>query len=258
MTRLSAALIALAVTAAPAAALAGAWPEPAGATQAILKYENGRADDGYDASSDRFAIPRVKDDDLSLFVERGLTDRLTLQVQAGATRGDDGYEQNSGRGPISAGLRYTFLLTDGGRQVFSLYAGGTVDGVGRNAEYARPDQGHADGELRLLYGRSALVAGREGFVDVEVARLFRSELADETHLDATVGYEARRNWLVLVQSYSGQADTRPTSARWVKVEAGLVRRIATVWRVQGGWRQTVAGRNVPVENGPVVALWRTF
>ena len=238
-------------------AWAGAWPMPAGATQAILKYEAGRASDGLDADGSRVAIPHVADDDLSVFVEHGLTSRLTLQAQLGATRGDDGYEENEGRGPVSLGLRYTVLVQARGRQVFSVYVGGTAPGVGRNAAYAKPDQGRADGEVRLLFGRSALVFGREAYVDVEAARLFRSELADENRLDLTLGYEARRNWLVLAQAYAGEAQTRPVSARWLKLELGLVRRLGS-WRVQGGWRDTVVGRNVPVEGGPVVALWKTF
>lgn len=238
-------------------AWAGAWPLAPGTTQAIFKYENGRASDGLDADGSRVAIPHVADDDLSVFVEHGLTSRLTLQGQVGATRGDDGYVENSGRGPISLGLRYTFLVQARGRQVFSLYVGGTAPGVGRNAAYAQPNQGRADGEVRLLYGRSALVFGREAYVDLEAARLFRSELADETHVDLTVGYEARRNWLVLVQTYAGEAETQPVSARWLKVELGLVRRLGS-WRVQGGWRNTTLGRNVPVEGGPVVALWKSF
>lgn len=246
---------ALALAGSPA--WAGAWPMAPGVTQAILKYEDGRASDGFDADGSRVAIPHVADDDLSVFVERGLTSRLTLQGQVGATRGDDGYVENEGRGPISLCLRYTFLVQAQGRQVFSLYVGGTAPGVGRNADYAHPDQGRADGEVRLLYGRSALVFGREGYVDVEAARLFRSDLADETHVDLTVGYEARRNWLVLLQSYAGEADTRPVSARWLKLEAGVVRRFGS-WRVQGGWRSTAFGRDVPVEGGPVVALWKTF
>ena len=139
----------------------------------------------------------------------------------------------------------------------SLYVGGTAPGVGRNAAYARPDQGRADGEVRLLYGRSALLFGRETYVDLEAARLVRSELADETRVDLTLGREVVTDWLVLVQGYAGEADTRPVSARWLKLELGLVRRFGS-WRVQGGWRQTIVGRNVPVEGGPVVAVWRTF
>lgn len=246
----------IALLAAPSA-WAGAWPMTAGATQVILKYENGRASDAFDAGGDRVVVPSLADDDLSAFVERGLTSRLTLQAQAGATRGDDGFVENTGRGPFSLGLRYALLVTNRGRQVVSLYVGGTAPGVGRNADYARPNQGRADGEVRLLYGRSALVFGRETYVDVEAARLFRSQLADETRLDLTVGREVRTDWLVLLQSYAGEAQTKPVSARWMKLELGLVRRFGD-WRVQGGWRRTVAGRNVPVEGGPVVALWRTF
>ena len=247
----------LALALAPAAARAGAWPMAPGVTQAIFKYEAGRASDAVDRKGDRVDVPDVADDDLSVFVERGLTRRLTLQAQAGVTRGDDGFEENTGRGPISLGLRYALLVNAGGRQVVSLYVGGTAPGVGRNAAYARPDQGRADGEVRLLYGRSWLLFGRETYVDLEAARLFRSELADETRLDLTFGREVRRNWLLLSQAYLGEADTRPVSARWIKLETGLVRRFGP-WRVQGGWRTTVTGRNVPLEGGPVVALWRTF
>ncbi len=45
--------------------------------------------------------------------------------------------------------------------------------------------------------------------------------------------------------------------RWAKVEAGVVRSFGA-WRVQAGWRSTVAGRQTPAEDGPVLALWRTF
>ena len=62
---------------------------------------------------------------------------------------------------------------------------------------------------------------------------------------------------MLLQNYDGEAETQPVSSRWYKVEAGLVRRLGP-WRVQAGWRQTVAGRNTPEEGGPVVALWRRF
>lgn len=248
---------ALSLLAAPIVAHAGAWPYAPGVTQAILKSETGRADEGFDASGRRIAIPGVADDDLSLFVEHGITSRLTFQGQIGATRGDDGFTESAGRGPLSAGLRFTPFVLEQGREVISLYAGATLAGEGRNAAYSRPDQGHYDGELRVLYGRSALVFGREGFVDVEAARLLRDELADETHVDLTLGYEVKRRWLVLAQAYAGQADTKGVQPRWLKLELGLVRQFGS-WRVQGGWRDTVAGRNTPIEGGPVFALWRIF
>ena len=165
---------------------AGAWPQPKGTTQFILKFEGESGSQAFDGSRDRVAIPPLRDDYLTLFVEHGLTDRLTFQAKASYTDGRDQFVSYSGRGPFEAGLRYTLLQT--GRTVLSVYAGGVAPGVGRNAEYAPANQGNGDGELRLLLGRSGSVYGREAFVDAEVAHLFRSgALADETRLDVTAG-----------------------------------------------------------------------
>ena len=226
-------------------------------TQAILKYERGRSDEDFTVSGAKTSAPHVADDDLSLFVEHGLTDRLTFQGQIGYTRGEVGPFESDGRGPVSAGLRWTPYVGAGGREVLSVYAGAIVDGEGRNSAYLLPGQGDYDGELRVLYGRSAKVFGREGFVDVQVARLVRSAFADETRLDLTLGYEVARNWLLLLQNYDGDAATRGPDPRWFKVEGGVVRRFGA-WRVQAGYRATVAGRLTPAEDGPVLAFWRTF
>lgn len=230
---------------------------PAGHTQAILKYERGRADEGFTRGGGRAAIPGVKDDDLSVFVERGLTSRLTLQAQGGVTRGDDGVQSGEGRAPLSLGLRWTPVVRRQGREVFSLYAGGTLLGQGRNSAYLPPGAGDFDGEVRGFYGRSARVAGREAFLDLQAARLLRTGAPNETHLDVTLGYEARREWLVLAQAYAGRAEARGLDPRWLKLELGLVRRLGA-WRAQAGWRQTVAGRLTPREGGPVLAVWRGF
>ena len=199
----------------------------------------------------------MADDDVSVFTETGLTRTLTLQAQGGYTRGDDGVVSGDGRGPMSLGLRWTPFTWRSGREVLSVYAGGTLLGEGRNSAYTPPGAGDFDGELRVLYGRSALVAGREGFVDLEAARLVRAGLPDETHLDATLGYEVRRDWLVLAQAYAGDAEARGRDPRWLKLELGAVRRLGA-WRLQAGWRETVAGRLTPREGGPVLAVWRTF
>lgn len=241
----------------PGVAVAGAWPMPRGATQAIFKYERGRADQGFAVDGSRAPILGVEDDDVSVFVEHGLTSRLTLQAQGGFTRGTDGVQTGEGRGPLSAGLRWTPLVLRSGREVVSVYAGATLLGEGRNSAYLPPGAGDYDGEVRVFYGRSGRLRGRETFLDLQAARLVRSGAPDETRLDVTLGQEVRRDWLVLAQAYAGQADARGRDPLWLKLELGLVRRLGA-WRLQAGWRETVAGRLTPAEGGPVLAVWRSF
>ena len=238
-----------------AAAKAGAWPEPAGQTQAIFKFEDEQAGSAYDPDGNKLPIPHLSDDNLSVFVEHGLTDRLTLQGKAGLTEGQDEFIHYSGRGPVELGLRYALVLRP--KWVVSLYVGGVYDGVGRNAGYALPHQGNSDLEVRLLAGRNGVWKKRPVFVDVEVARLIRSGLADETHIDATAGVTVLPNWQLFIQSYNGRADSRPVAPEWSKLEASVVRKLGR-WSLQAGWRETVWGREDPITGGPVVAVWRRF
>lgn len=195
------------------------------------------------------------DDAVSLYVERGLTDRLTFQGRVGWTRGEDGFADYAGRGPLELGLRYALLRND--RSALSLFLGGALAGDGRNAVYAAPGAGGTDVELRVLAGRSLVIARQKAFVDLQLARLNRAGLPDETHLDLTLGVEPSDRWMLLGQAYAGAAERSPVSPLWLKVEISAVRRLGD-WRLQAGWRQSVAGRESPVEGGPVFAVWRAF
>jgi hypothetical protein len=234
-------------------ARAGAWPMAPGRTQAIAKYERSDARQGYDPDGVLVAIDSRREETLSVFVEHGLTQRLTLQAKAGVTRGHDKWVEYSGRGPIELGLRWTARRDD--RSSLAVYLGAGEAGVGRNAGYAAPGQGSLDLEARVLYGRSAVWKGREVFVDLEAARLKRQGLADETRIDATLGVRPAKHWLVLAQTYAGQADRRPVRSRWVKNEVSVVRAFGD-WSAQVGWRDTLIGRETARDRGVVLAMWR--
>lgn len=244
----------------PGWARAGAWPLPRGETLAIVKYERAEADEAFDEGGEVVPLFPREDEQLSLWVEHGLTDRLTLQAEAAYTRGEDVFTTYGGRGPVSLGLRWNALRTS--RSVVSLYAGAVVAGEGRNAGYAPPDQGEGDVELRVLAGRSGAFLRRPVFAEAQVARFERSGLPDETRLDTTLGVDVTPRWLLLLQGYAGQADASgglsvDEAPRWAKAEASVVRRLGR-WSVQAGYRGSFAGVNSPVERGPVVAVWRRF
>lgn len=226
-----------------------------GRSQAILKYERATAREGYGPDADIVNIDSRRDETLSAFVEQGLTPRLTLQGKLGVTRGHDAWVSYSGRGPVEAGIRWAAIRDS--RSSLAVYLGAGEPGVGRNAGYAAPGKGSLDLEARVLYGRSATWRGREVFIDLEVARLKRRGLADETRLDATLGFRPAKSWLLLGQTYAGEADRAPVHARWAKSEVSVVR-VFDTWSVQAGWRDTLSGRETARDHGPVLAIWRRF
>jgi hypothetical protein len=236
-------------------ALAGAWPMEDGEGLVILKYEGQKADRGFDPDGVELPIDPRHDETLSVYGEYGLSDRLTLQTKAALTRGHDNFVDYEGRGPIELGLRYALLHTD--RSAISLYLGATKDGVGRNAGYAAPGQGDMDLEARLLAGTSRQWRKAQGFAEVQVARLKRSGLADETRIDATAGLRPTPHWLLMVQIYAGQAESEPVQSRWRKREISVTRDLGA-WSLQAGWRRTLSGRETPLDHGPVLAVWRRF
>lgn len=236
-------------------AWAGAWPMKDGEGLAILKYEDQKADTGFDPNGVEVAIARRRDRTLSLYGEYGLTNRLTLQSKAALTRGHDDFVDYEGLGSIELGLRYALLHTD--RSVVSLYLGAARDGVGRNAGYAAPGQGDTDLEARLLAGTSGQWRTMQGFAELQVARLRRSGLADETRVDVTAGLKPAPRWLLMVQTFAGQAESQPVRSRWCKSEVSLTRDLGA-WSLQAGWRQSMLGRETPADHGPVLAVWRRF
>ena len=83
----------------------------------------------------------------------------------------------------------------------------------------------------------------------------RDGLADETRADLTVGGHFGGGWMVLGQAFGGMTDG--DGSRWLSVETSVVRAVGR-WSLQAGWRRTVAGRETPLAEGAVIALWRRF
>ncbi|HWU13101.1 MAG TPA: hypothetical protein VN157_03730, partial [Caulobacter sp.] len=110
---------------------------------------------------------------------------------------------------------------------------------------------------RLLAGTSGQRRTMRGFAELQVARLRRSGLADETRVDVTAGLRPAPRWLLMVQTFAGQADSKPFRSRWCKSEISVTRDLGA-WSLQAGWRQAMLGRETPADHGPVLAVWRRF
>lgn len=225
---------------------AGAWPLPPGEGQAILKFDRQTPFGIYD---DAGALGPVDvgggDSAVSLFVEYGLNDRFTLQGKWEARRKADDFVDYEGSGPTEIGLRG--VLARGRRGVAAGYFGFISDGA------------EVDAEARILLGRADAPRtwrGRlpGGFAEIQAARIFRTSRPDESRLDATLGVDLSRRWSVAAQSFAGAVDG---GAQWIVGEFSVTRGQGD-WRVQAGWRRTLAGHDVRASEGPVLALWRRF
>jgi len=243
-------------------AQAGAWTQKKGRAQVIVKTEVMRAEKGYDPSGRILPLPRVREDRaVGVFAEYGVTDRLTVQFKGDWQSGEDAFVDYQGRGPAEIGLTFQAWRDD--RTAVSLYAGYALAGEGRNAGYAAPGVGDQDWEVRASVGRSfgdstgwidRMVPG-QSFVEIQTARRMRDGLPDETRADVTLGSRFAPGWMVLGQAFGGITDD--DGARWLSVETSVVRDVGQ-WSVQAGWRRTLAGRETPLSEGPVIAIWRRF
>ncbi len=258
MSRVGGLLLVFLTAASASPAAAGAWTQPKGKAQVILKFEDMRADQGFDPDGVLAPLPAERrDTSVGIFAEYGLTDRLTVQFKGDWQSGEDAFVDFEGRGPIELGVTWQAWRND--TSAVSLYAGYADGGEGRNAGYAPPGQGDQDWEVRASAGHSLsralgpIPAG--AFVEVQAARRMRQGLADETRVDLTAGARLGSDWLLLAQAYGGAADDG--GPRWLSVETTVVRDLGD-WSLQAGWRQTVVGRETPDSSGPVIGLWRRF
>lgn len=258
MNRAGGLLVGLTVAALATPAAAGAWNQPKGKGQVILKLEQMTAVRGFDPDGALADLPAERrDTSLGAFAEYGLTDRLTVRFKGDWQSGEDAFVDFDGRGPVELGVSWQVWRDDAA--AVSLYAGYALGGEGRNAGYAAPGQGEHDWEVRAAVGRSFQSGWGpvppKTFVELQVARRMRQGLPDETRVDATLGAHLGEDWMVLTQAFGGETEDGP--ARWLAVEASVVRDFGD-WSVQAGWRQTVAGRETPQASGPVIGIWRRF
>ncbi len=253
-------LVALIGVAAATPACAGAWPQAKGKGQVILKFEDMRAEQGFDPDGQLAGLPAERRDrSIGVFAEYGLTDRATLVMKGDWQTGEDAFVDYEGRGPLEIGVNWRVWSDE--RTSVALYGGVADGGEGRNAGYAAPGEGERDWEVRASVGHSFDAPGGRigaftgGFVELQAARRMREGLPDETRVDATVGAHLGDKWMLLAQAYAGEAEA--DGPRWLSVEASLVRRFGD-WSLQAGWREAVAGRETPRSAGPIIALWRRF
>ncbi|KQQ82846.1 hypothetical protein ASF73_18460 [Xanthomonas sp. Leaf131] len=305
LTSVSALALSCALAALPGMALAGAWTQPQGDTLVIVKAQHSDGRGWFDDSHHRTTFGdgqqfdgngRSRQDQLNVYVEHGLTDKLSFIgnfyfTDVGFSNyGGDGRTRTSTTGfaDQEIGLRYALPSAPDDVWRSSVQALVSIPAYGRSKTFhpnnpdanSDPALGLGDYGLELRYsrGRGYTLGGRNGYVDLGGAvRLRGSAASDEVRVDASTGLSLTPSWLLLgeLNVIQGLGNGRnnfdvPGSSGGVGFVAtgtnyDLTKlQLSTLYTAPGGsqwqvgYQQPVMGRNTAAAGGPFVAAWWRF
>jgi protein XagA len=258
-------VLALAILSLPSAAWAGAWTLPEGTGQWLATVDASTAANSFNGNAAPTSTPRYNKVEAQLFIEYGLTDRLTAIV-------DPGLQHIDIAAPVSAartGLGYTEF---GGRYAFwqdqtwvlSGQATLRIPGTTNTPNPAAIGYTDVEADVRVLLGHAFTIGATPVFFDLQAAERIRTEGApSEFRFDATLGVQVMPRWLVLVQSFNVVSEGAGSpiygpSYDYEKLQLSAVYALTPAWSVQAGGFTAYAGRNALQENGLIFGVWRTF
>ncbi|MCE4369548.1 hypothetical protein [Xanthomonas hortorum] len=300
----SALALGCALAALPGTALAGAWTQPQGDTLVIVKALHSDGRGWFDDSHHRTTFGdgqqfdgngRSRQDQLNVYVEHGLTDKLSFIgnfyfTDVGFSNyGGDGRTRTSttGLADQEIGLRYALPSAQDDVWRSSVQALVSIPAYGRSKTYhpnnpgRDPALGLGDYGLELRYsrGRGYTLGGRNGYVDLGGAvRLRGSAASDEVRVDASTGLSLTPSWLLLgelnvIQGLGNGRNDAFIEGR-TPADSGFVAtgtnydltklQLSTLYTAPGGsqwqvgYQQPVMGRNTAAAGGPFVAAWWRF
>lgn len=249
----------------PREARAGAWTLRGGQGQAILQATSAQASSEFGPTSALYDSRPYEKVEVTLVLEYGLTDWLTLiaapqylSVSLGAP-----YPASySGPGYTDAGARLRLWSQEG--HVVSAQVVGRFSGTGDSQSAAAIGYQDPELDLRLLAGASFSLWGRSAFVDAQLAQRMRfGDPPDELHLDLTLGVRLDARWQVLAQSFNvisegaGEGPYFDVSYAYYKLQLGASYDWSAAMTLQAAVVSTWFARNAPQENGVVLsALYR--
>lgn len=246
---------------------AGAWALPKGKGQIISTTTYDTAGQAYD---DMWKLSRdvsFSKLDSRLFVEHGLTSKLTVVVETAYQDVDytarEGRSQVSGVGSSSLGLRYQ--AWDKWGFIGSLQGSYILAGSGENIADADLGRGGNGVELRGLLGRSFKVLDRNAFADIQAAWIYRPDDNPKTYkADVTLGIDVLKKVQFLGQGFYSHTEAQVIGSDRILANDSLKAQISLIWNqsektsYQIGVFQTVAGRNIIREKALSVGIWRRY
>lgn len=247
------------------AAVAGAWTMDEGHGQAILQAGAYQSSSEFGPSSDLYASRPYSKVEVTLVIEYGATDWLTLIAAPqflSVSLGEPAPSSYAGLGYSDVGARVRLLA--GNDWVVSAQAVGRFPGTGNSQSAAAVGYEDPEVDLRLLAGYAFTLFGKAAFLDLEAAQRLRfGPPPDELHVDLTLGVRVSERWQVLAQSFNvvsegaGEGPYFGDSYEYYKLQLGAAYDWSAALTLQMAVVGTWFARNAPQENGVVLgALYR--
>jgi hypothetical protein len=246
-------------------AQAGAWPQPEGETEAIVSVAHSLAHRAFDPTGNAVSRGRFRKIETQLYVEHGLTDRVTLVGEV--ARSSDTTEafnrqfDDTSFRRVELGARaYLFTWKE---TLYSLDAIAALQAASGGDDPAASQSGDVDYEFGLSTGAPFTFWGLNGFNAQRFAYRYRPGLRpSEASVDVTIGLKWGPDWITMLKSTTENSIGRTPSPRghyWSsKAEVSIVHRLEPGFAIETSTFRTFLGRNVLKETGFKVAFWYGF
>jgi len=245
--------------------LAGAWPQPSGATQAIVSVTHSLAHRQYDPTGNAVSRGRFRKIEAQLYVEHGLTDYLTLIGQiARSTDQTEAFDRHFTDGAfrrVELGARaYLFTWED---TLYSVDALAAMHTAFEGDDPAASRSGEMDYEFGMTTGAPTTLFGFEAFSESRVAYRHRPGIRPaEARADITLGVRFEEDWLVMIKSNTQNSlgkTPSPLGHYWSsKGELSVVHTLQPGFSIEAAAFRTFLGRNTLKETGLKIAFWYQF
>ena len=203
--------------------------------------------------------------DNNTYLEFGLTDEITIGGKAiyGTSWLNTGIGSltDSGFSEVEGYAQYEVLRTNENAASFKLSAGKPA--AFQSTARAALGSGGADAELAILYGHNIIFRPVKLFAAAEVGYRKRfGNAADVVRLQATLGIEPTKRWVVLLEGFGtislrnemlGGADYDI-----IKLQPSVVYRLNHHWAIQVGASKDLATRNLAPGKSFFIGLWSAF
>lgn len=244
---------------------AGAWPQSEDSTQVIVSVTHVLAHRTFDATGNAVSRGRFKKVETQIYVEHGLTERVTLIGEA--ARSTDKSEAfgreftDTQFRRLEMGARAYLFTWD--ETLYSVDAVAILNAASSGDDPADSKSGDMDFEVGVNTGAPITLMGLVGFSAQRFAYTHRPGVRPGVAIaDATLGLNWGPDWMTMLKSSNEYSIGRTPSPRghyWSsKAEFSIVHRLEPGFAIEAGTFRTFVGRNVLKETGFKVGFWYEF